>query len=222
MRQHHKNLCSTSKRWQIVAGGRVRVDLRNASEPNPHPEGGARSPGSAGSGTHRCALGIRPAVAYRHAMLADSKRPALDWSYVYSNPITRLLGTSHGSYGSFGIELEGGLVLHLHHDGSPFPVNSTTGVPHAYPYGTFDDEEAVPPSMYVGKRLKNFIYSVPESSDKGCLYYAVLEYGDFLTLGLVDFIDVGFHFGTRDSWKRNEQFFNAWDHTELCPASLYG
>lgn len=156
-------------------------------------------------------------------MVTDHVTPVLDWQCVYSSPIVRLVGTVHRSLGHFGIELEGGSILNMTPPHRDYPTNDSTGTASAYPYGSCESEDVVPAREYVGKRLKNLIYSISRTDQENRQYYAVLENGGFLAVDLVFIWESGFAFAPSSEWNRmrSVRFFNAWNHSEIRPSSVY-
>lgn len=149
-------------------------------------------------------------------------RPLLDWQPLYAYPIVRLVASVENNCSQFGLELADDSILSFW-PMTPFPINDQMGTAAAAPYGACDSPNTVQEAAYVGKRLKNRIYHEVGWEGEGRQYYAVLEDGGFLTVDMVATFAFGLAYGTRSQWQslRSTRFYNAWEHTQIKPASVY-
>jgi hypothetical protein len=166
----------------------------------------------------------------------ETTQPFLPWQRVLGHPIRRLLATHDGTegavYATFGIEFETGEILNVQQPELPYQTDKTTE--KAHPSHDLRDETVLP-GTYVGRSLKSLIYYL---EDWGSMisrhYFAVLETGDYLTsypafnyteFAIAPFRDWKPDESSRLYWGqlelRSKTFYNAWNHSQVNPFSVY-
>lgn len=165
-------------------------------------------------------------------------QPCLSWEIVLQKPLKRLVrkhaGVTGADYAYLGIEFHAGEILNVSVPDQVFTLSEIDGLVEA----EHDLAEGNLYSDLDGMYLKSVIYCLHVPANPQFLqypqYFAVLDNGAYLT-SYNCFNYTAFAFAYFREWKSSDmsrfawerlrltelQFFNAWDHSQIDPFSVY-